>query len=130
MPVTNQYQLIWRVIFHSVCCSALWRGVKTRSDTGLREVTRQAIIISDSLAQKSATHFRTATTVRQPFHPLSTSRPETVSKSTQMGIPFFLKLQKGQAKTRWLHGGRKSVCSAGTDSVAHPPPLMRILLRD
>ena len=31
MSATNQYQLIWQVIFHSVGSSALWRGIKTRS---------------------------------------------------------------------------------------------------
>ena len=30
ISATNQYQLIWQVIFHSVRSSALWRGVKTR----------------------------------------------------------------------------------------------------
>ena len=30
MSATDQYQLIWQVIFHSVRSSALWRGVKTR----------------------------------------------------------------------------------------------------
>ena len=30
MSVTNQYQLIWQVMFQSVRSSALWRGVKTR----------------------------------------------------------------------------------------------------
>ena len=28
MSATNQYQLIWQVIFHSIRSSALWRGVK------------------------------------------------------------------------------------------------------
>ena len=30
MSATNQYQLIWHVILHSVRSSALWRGVMTR----------------------------------------------------------------------------------------------------
>ena len=29
MSATNQHQLIWQIMFHSVCSSALWRGVKT-----------------------------------------------------------------------------------------------------
>ena len=34
MSATDQYQLIWQVIFHSVRSSALWRGVKTRPNCG------------------------------------------------------------------------------------------------
>ena len=33
MSATNQYQLIWQEIFHSVRSSALWREVKTRPDS-------------------------------------------------------------------------------------------------
>lgn len=35
----------------------------------------------------------------------------------------------GSVYARWLHGGCMSVCSAGTDFVAHPPPPVPILDR-
>ena len=110
MSATDQYQLIWQVIFHSVRSSALWRGVKTRPVTDKFEFSKTALT-----DKHGCSHGRSQTSTIATFW----SSAELIAISLFIGILAARFTMAGGGRYRGRKRERKSTDPCGHTTATH-----------